>query len=309
MSTAPQETAYFTTLDLQYAHSQLNCYTDTARHCNFNIVRGDMTGTYRFKTGFYGLTDMPAEFQKAIDCTLSGLNNTFCFLDDILVASRGRIENQLNLVRKILIKFDQENLCINLAKCHYAKDQIEWFGHRITQSSIIPLSNKTGAIQQLLSPSNLKKLRSFMGSLQHISKFAPNLSQLCHPLRLLLKQNTKLVWTEEHEHHFKITKMKIAEATENKHVNPDLETRIKCESSRRSLGCALEQRNPDGWHTVAFASRFLNSVEDRYSNNESEILGVVWSKEYFKYYLYGKPFTVITDHRAFLTITRENRAN
>ena len=36
-----------------------------------------MTGTYRFKTGFYGLTDMPAEFQKAMDYTLIGLKNSF----------------------------------------------------------------------------------------------------------------------------------------------------------------------------------------------------------------------------------------
>ena len=80
LSTAPQETAYFTTLDLQYAYSQLKLHSDTARHCNFNTVSGDMTGTYRLKTGFYGLTDMPAEFQKAIECTLAGLDNTFLFL-------------------------------------------------------------------------------------------------------------------------------------------------------------------------------------------------------------------------------------
>ena len=79
LQTASQETAYFKTLDLQYAYSQLNFYSDTARHCNFKLVSGDMNGTYRFKPGFYGLTDMPAEFQKAIDCTLAGLNNTFFF--------------------------------------------------------------------------------------------------------------------------------------------------------------------------------------------------------------------------------------
>ena len=51
------------------------------------------------------------------------------------------------------------------------------------------------------------------------------------------------------------------------------------------------------------------AVEDRYSINELELLGVVWSIEHFKYYLYGKTFTVITDHRALLSIMRENRAN
>ena len=122
LSTAPQETAYFTTLDLQCAFSQLKLHNDTARHCNFNIVSGDMTGTYRFKTGFYGLTDMPAEFQKATDCTLDGLENTFCFLDDILIVSRGAIEKHLDSVRKCLIKLDQENLRIILAKCRFAKE-------------------------------------------------------------------------------------------------------------------------------------------------------------------------------------------
>ena len=68
-----------------------------------------MTGTYRFKTGFSGLTDMLEEYQKAIECTLAGLTKTFGFLDNILIMSRGRIEHHLNLVRKCLIKLDQEN--------------------------------------------------------------------------------------------------------------------------------------------------------------------------------------------------------
>ena len=87
LSNAPQETAYFTTLDLQCTYSTLNPHNDMARHCNFNIVSGDISGTYRFKTGFYGLTDKPAEFQKANHCTVAGLTNTFCFPDDLSIVS------------------------------------------------------------------------------------------------------------------------------------------------------------------------------------------------------------------------------
>ena len=284
LSNAPQETAYFKTLELQYAYSQLNLHSYTARHCNFNIVSRDMTGIYRIKTGYYGLRDMPAEFQKAIDCTLTALTNTFCFLDDILIVSRGRIEHHLDLVRKCLIKPDQENLRINLAKSLFAKNHIEWLGHSITQTGITPLSNKTDAIEKISSPTNLKKLRSFMRSVHHLGKIIPS-----HPLRPLLKKNTKYAWTDELKQHFKLTKTKIAEATENKHFNPDLESRIKCVASRKGSGCAIEQQTPNGWHTLAFASRFLKSVEDRYSINEA--------------------FTVITNHRALLSIMRENRAN
>ena len=202
LSTAPQETAYCTTLIFQYAYSQLNLHSDTARHFNFNLVSGDMTGTYRFKTGFYDLTDMPAEFQKVIDCTLAGLDNPFCFLDDILIVSRGGIEKHLNLVRKYLIKLDQENLRIIFAKCHFAKDKIEWLGNNFTQTGITPLSNKTDAIGKLSAPSILKKIRSFMGSVHHLGKFIPNLSQLCYPLRPLLKKTKKFIWTDGHEKQF-----------------------------------------------------------------------------------------------------------
>ena len=74
---------------MKYAYSQLKLDPETARHCNFNIISGERTGTYRFITGFYGLTDMPAAFQKVMDYTLVGLKNTYCFLDDIIVVSRG----------------------------------------------------------------------------------------------------------------------------------------------------------------------------------------------------------------------------
>ena len=88
-----------------------------------------------------------------------------------------------------------------------------------------------------------------------------------------------------------------------------METRIKCDASRAGLGTALDQRSPTSWHTVAFASRFSNSNEERYGVNELELLGVVWCVEYFKYYLFGKSFTIITDHPALLSIMKEHRSN
>ena len=104
-----------------------------------------------------------------------------------------------------------------------------------------------------------------MESLHRLGKSMPNLSEICHPLRPLLKKNTKFFWTDDQEQHFKLIKTKIAEATRQRKINrsgnPDLENRIKCDASRKGLGCALEQRIPNGWHTVAFASRFYIQLE------------------------------------------------
>ena len=99
-------TLYFLVLDLKYEYSQLKLAADTARQCNFNIVGGKATGTYRFLTGFYGLADMPAEFQKAMDRTINHAKNTFCFLDDILIVSKGSKIEHGNLVKTV----DQKSL-------------------------------------------------------------------------------------------------------------------------------------------------------------------------------------------------------
>ena len=209
----------------------------------------------------------------------------------------------------MLKKLDEDNLRINLSKCHFAKTEIEWIRHKFAQSGIEPLESKTAAILTLSAPQNLKQLRFFLCSIHYLGKFIPNLSQLCHPLRPLPKKNTQFVWNGKHETHFHAIKNKVANATENTHYNPHLETRIKCDASRAGLGAALEQRMPTGWNTVAFASLFLIPNEERYSVNELELLGVVWSVEHFKYYLFGKSFTIITDHRALLSIMKEHWSN
>ena len=45
---------------------------------------------------------MPAEFQKAIDYTIVGLLNSYCFLDDIIFVSTGSESGHLSYVTECL---------------------------------------------------------------------------------------------------------------------------------------------------------------------------------------------------------------
>ena len=143
-----------------------------------------------------------------------------------------------------------------------------------------------------------------MGSKHHFTRYIPNLAQTAAALRPLLKNTEKkkpLDWSSEHNTAFKNILKLVVEITQNKHFDQQLETRIVCDASNTGLGAALEQNLPEGWIAVAYASRFLNSPEKKYSVNEQELLGVVWAIEHFKYYLYGKHFTVITNHQALIS--------
>ena len=127
-------------------------HPDTSRYCNFNIICGESTGTYRFKMGFYGRTDMPAEFQKAMDYKYVGLINTYWFLADIIVVSKGSRESHIQYVYKCLQKLDADNLRIKLSKCLFAKHQINWLGFTFSKNGVKPIESKTAAIAEIKAP-------------------------------------------------------------------------------------------------------------------------------------------------------------
>ena len=95
-----------------------------------------MTGTYRFNTGFCGLTYMPAEFQKATSYPLISLKKTFCFLDHIIIVSKGSEEDHFKLVTNCLKKLDADNLRIILTKCRFAMEEILWLVYGTTLPSL-----------------------------------------------------------------------------------------------------------------------------------------------------------------------------
>ena len=104
-------------------------------------------------------------------------------------------------------------------------------------------------------------------------------------------------------------KVEISKITEKKHFDKQRNTRLKCDTSHTGLGAVLEQQYPDGWFPIAYASRFLNEAEMKYSTNELELLSVVWATHHFKYYLLGSKFELITDHTPLLSALKPNRAN
>ena len=80
---------------------------------------------------------------------------------DILIVSKGSLEEHKCYVMNCLKRLDNENLRINLPKCHFGTLEIDWRGYHISQSGISPLESKTSAILALEAP----KTQSGVGSL------------------------------------------------------------------------------------------------------------------------------------------------
>ena len=163
---------------------------------------------------------MPETFQKVMDFTLPNFNSAHAFLDDIIIITKESLTNHENELDKILARLDKENLAISLHECEIAVTEITLLGYKINPDGIIPTKRKTEAIIKMDPPKTLKQLRSLMGSIHHLQKFIPNLSQISAPLRPLLSHKEKikkseLDWNEEHTISFHQIKNAIRQIIEN----------------------------------------------------------------------------------------------
>ena len=90
---------WFTKLNLTKAYNQL-ADNFTSVQCNFIFVDGNMKGNYQFHMFFYGLGNMPNEFQRVMESTTGNVPYTNCYLNDILIASKGEFSAQKYIVNK-----------------------------------------------------------------------------------------------------------------------------------------------------------------------------------------------------------------
>ena len=110
-----------------------------------------------------------------MDCTLQGLEGVICYLDDILIVTKGNIQEHNDLVEKVMQMLETEGWALKLSKCELSVNQLTWLGYDINENAYSPKFSKIEAIQSLKPTRTLKQLRSFMGTLNTLQRFIPDL--------------------------------------------------------------------------------------------------------------------------------------
>ncbi|XP_029696863.1 uncharacterized protein K02A2.6-like [Takifugu rubripes] len=288
----------FSKIDLNQAYLQMHVEEQSRKLLTINTHKG----LFRYRRLPFGITSAPALFQRAMDQILTGLPGVQCYLDDILCTGANNEEHLRNL-DATLQRLEEYGLRVRKDKWEFFKPSVEYLGHVIDAEGLHTAPSKITAIVDAPPPQNISQLRSFLGLLNYYGRFTPNLASLLQPLHELLCKDKMWKWTENCQAAFQEAKDVLTTLQVLTHFNPSLALQLACDASPYGVGAVLSHVMPNGEEKpIAFVSRTLNKAESNYAQLEREALSIVFSVRKFHQCLYGRNFTLLTDHRPLTTI-------
>ena len=222
-----------------------------------------------------------------------------CFIDDIIVYGSTSEEHATNL-RNVLLRLRESGMILN-DKCEFNVQSIQVLGHVIDHEGLHPNPDLVAAIRDAPIPTSREQVRSFLGLAGYYAKFVPNFATKVQPIRDLQTAST-FDWNAEADAAFKGVKYTIANSAALSLFDPNLDVFVTTDASGYGIGGTMTQLIEGQERLVACVSRKLSEAEKKYSTGEREALACVWAIERWHTYLWGRRFTLRTDHQALITL-------
>ncbi|UYV74633.1 hypothetical protein LAZ67_12000335 [Cordylochernes scorpioides] len=291
---------YFSTADVSSAYWQVPIHPDSRPLLAFATI----DGLYQPTRLPFGLKTSPQIYERAINQVLQGhgLDCVAHYFDDFVIYSETLEEHQEHL-RKFFAFCDAENLQLNLTKCEFFRQTIEFLGYTITAGTTTPLIRNTDVIHAIPPPNNRKTLQSFIGAVNVYNKFIPDYARLRTPLNNLLKKDVTWDWDDKCQKAFTSLKESLTQHPVLHLYKDELPCQVYCDASTLGIAGVLKQVHSAGKaYPVQYFSRALRVHERNYTISELECLAIVESVEKLcicvSVYLMGRKFTIFSDHHA-----------
>ena len=156
-------------------------------------------GRYRFKRLPFGIHVASEIFQQEMEQILEGIDGVVNVQDDILIYASNKEQHDQRLA-EVMERIKKSGIKLNKKKCEIGRNDLIFLGHRVTSTGIKPDPSKIEAIKQMKLPTTVTELQRFMGMVNYVAKFIPNLAELTTPLRKLLQKDTEFCMNKEHRY-------------------------------------------------------------------------------------------------------------
>lgn len=264
-------------------------------------------GRYRWTRLPFGISSAPEIFQMKMREVLDGLEGVECLADDVLIYGRGEtLEEAMNdhnrCLKQLFERLKQHNVKLNRSKLNLCQPSVKFFGHLLTDRGLQADNSKLSVIRNYPPPTDKKELHRFIGMLNYLSRFIPNLSSNLHVLRKMLNEKVPWSWNAECQQEFDKAKSLVSDIGNLQYYNMNKPLWIECDASSHGLGVAVYQDTG----VVGYASRVLTPTERNYAQIEKELLAVLFACVHFDQLIIGNAKTVVkTDHKPLINIMKK----
>ena len=297
MHSALRGCTVFSVLDIKQAYHQIPIAEESQPYLTINTH----IGLFKFRRLPNGIHSGPAIFQRIMDSLLSDIPKAVSRLDDILVAGTDP-EDHLHTLSLVLERLRSAGFKLNKTKCKFLQPSVVYLGHKLDGEGLHPTDDKLAAIRDAPRPKDVTTLKSFLGLIMFYSRFMPHHSTVLAPLHNLLKKDTTWKWSKIEEDSFHSAKNLLLDSQTLVHYDHTLPLFLSCDASSYGAGAVLSHKIGGQFRPVAFASCTLTRAQQNYSQLEKEALSIIFGLKRFRQYLYGRSFTILTDHRPLLTL-------
>ena len=268
-------------------------------------------GKFEFRRMPFCLKNAPALFQRCMEVVL---HNCYRFsapyIDDVLIFSDSPGDHAVHL-RQVIQELSSSGMTVKESKCRFGMQKIEYLGHIIGGGELAVPEHRAAAMQDYLLPRTKKQLRSFLGAAGYYRKFIQGYASMSSVLSPgTAKMAPSVVdWTEEGLEAFQSIKVSLVSLCVLTIPSEEDAFVLHSDASGAGVGATLNVWRKGVKRPVAFYSRQLQGAEHRYSATELEGLAVYRSINFFAHYLFGRRFTVITDHKALVSFLKSKVLN
>ncbi|KRY16110.1 Retrovirus-related Pol polyprotein from transposon 17.6 [Trichinella patagoniensis] len=201
---------------------------------------------------------------------------------------------------EVFLRLQGAGLKITPTKCQLFQEKVKYLGHIISRDGVQPDPEKIKAVEQWPTPRCVKELQQFLGLASYYRRFVKGFAQLGEPLHRLSEKGKQWNWTDQCEKAFAFLKTQLTKQPVLAHPNFKIPFVVDTDAIGDGLGAVLSQIIAGQERVVAFASRTLSKTERKYCATRREMLALVWALKQFRCFLYGRRFTVRTDHGSLM---------